>query len=241
MPSLLPEIRLLARAIKYRHKLDPAEIAFMLGTVKPGQTVLDLGAHKGAYAYWLAKAVGRAGKIVCVEPQQRLAESLRLVMARRPQVGVEWAAISDTTGTGTLSLRPDGSSHGASITGFADGEVGPTVEVPTTTLADLLDHHGADRLDFIKCDVEGHEGAVFAAAGEVIERCRPTILVECEERHAHGPHAGVSGLVRLFEPMGYRIRFVYNGSLHPVSEFDAATHQNYGQGEYANNFVLDPG
>ena len=237
---MIAELRLLARAIKYRSKLDPAEIAFMLGVVKPGQTVLDLGAHKGAYAYWLAKAVGKTGRVICVEPQQRLAEALQQVMAKRPQVRVEWAAISDTTGTGTLSLRPDGSSHGASITGFADGEVGPTVEVPTTTLADLLDRHGTDRLDFIKCDVEGHEGAVFAAAVEVIERHQPTILVECEERHAQGPHGGVSGLVRLFEPMGYRIRFFHGGSLHPVGEFDASTHQTYGKGEYANNFVLEP-
>ena len=41
-------VRLLARALKYRHKLDPAEIRALLANVHPGDTAIDLGAHKGA-------------------------------------------------------------------------------------------------------------------------------------------------------------------------------------------------
>lgn len=232
-------LRLLARAWKYRRKLDPAEVRFVLDTVKPGDRVIDLGSHKGAYTYWLAKAVGRSGRVVAVEPQKNLAERLGQLMEGSPNVGVKWAAISDTTGTGTLSLRPDGSSHGASINGFSDGNVGATVSVPTITLADLMIEQKLDRLDFIKCDVEGHEGAVFHASRAVIERERPTILLECEDRHAQGEHGGVAGLRRIFEPMGYRIRFFKGGTLLPMSEFDARRDQNYGHGEYCNNFVLD--
>lgn len=233
------QFRLLARAFKYRFKLDPAELSFLVSAVKPGMTTLDLGAHKGAYAYWLAKSVGPKGRVVCVEPQQRLAERLTAVMKPRKQVSVVWAAISDTTGTGTLSLRPDGSSHGASISGFSDGEVGDTVQVPTTTLADLMTAQRMPSLEFIKCDVEGHEGAVFAASMEVIRTHKPTILIECEDRHAQGEHGGVAGMVRLFEPEGYRIRFFMGGQLHPLDAFDATKHQRYGVGEYCNNFVLD--
>jgi len=39
--------------------------------------------------------------------------------------------------------------------------------------------------------------------------------------------------------MGYRIRFFKGGKLIPFSEFDASRDQNYGTGEYCNNFVLD--
>lgn len=233
------QLRLFARAIKYRYKLDPAELSYMLGAVRPGMTAIDLGAHKGAYAYWLARAVTGSGRVVCVEPQQVLAERLAEVMKPRRHVSVVWAAISDHTGTGTLSLRPDGSSHGASIAGFSDGNVGGTVQVPTTTLADLLENQGMASLDFIKCDVEGHEGAVFAASMDVIREHKPTILIECEDRHAQGEHGGVAGMVRLFEPEGYRIRFFMGGQLHPLDDFDATQHQNYGVGEYCNNFVLD--
>ncbi|MEO0629144.1 MAG: FkbM family methyltransferase, partial [Planctomycetota bacterium] len=170
-----------------------------------------------------------------------LAEKLTTVMAKRPQVSVTWSGISDTTGTGELSLRPDGSSHGASVAGFADGNVGATTDVPTITLAELLKQQNVDRLDFIKCDVEGHEGAVFAASMDVIREHSPTVLIECEDRHASEdtPHGGVAGLVGLFKPLGYRIRFFKGGELRPLSEFDASVHQDYGVGEYCNNFVLD--
>lgn len=232
-------LRLLARAWKYRRKLDPAEIRFVLDAVRPGDRVIDMGAHKGAYTYWLAKAAGPKGKVVAVEAQKNLADKLDSLFAKRESIGVTWAAISDTTGKGTLSLRPDGSSHGASVAGFSDGNVGDTVQVPTITLGDLMTQHGLSRLDFIKCDVEGHEGAVFFASRETIHAHRPTILMECENRHAQGEHGGVEGMRRIFEPMGYRIRFFSGGRLYPIEDFNAEIHQNYGQGEYCNNFVLD--
>lgn len=94
-------------------------------------------------------------------------------------------------------------------------------------------------LDFIKCDIEGHEIAMFAASMDVIREHKPTVLVECEEQHAKEGHGGVAALVGLFEPAGYRIRFFKGGELLPVEEFDAAVHQRYGAGEYCNNFVLD--
>lgn len=237
---LVQRIRLLARALKYRFREDPAEVKFLRRTVRPGWCTFDLGAHKGAYTYWLAAGVGRTGRVICVEPQRHLAETLQRVMRSCPQVSVKWAAVSDRTGTGTLSLRPDGSSHGASIAGFADGRVGATVEVPTVTLGDLVAEFNLSRLDFIKCDIEGHEGVVFAAAGEVIERFSPVILVECEERHAYGQHGGVAGLVRIFERHGYRVHFFLRGRLTPIEQFDPAVHQRCVDAEYVNNFVLEP-
>ena len=232
-------IRLLARALKYRYKLDPAEVRFLLDTVKPGDSVMDLGAHKGAYTYWIAKAAGTSGKVVAVEPQRNLADKLVRLMEAKPNIEVRWAAMSDSTGTGTLSLRLDGSSHGASINGFPDGEIGNTVEVPTITLADLMVEQKMDRLDFIKCDVEGYEGEVFAASTETITKYRPTILIEWDERLAKGEFGGIAGMRKIFEPLNYRMRFFRGGELRPLSAFDADKHQNYGHGEYCNNFVLD--
>lgn len=234
------QLRLLARALKYRYKLDPAEITRMLRTVRPGHCALDLGAHKGAYAYWLSRAVGRSGRVVCVEAQRHLAERLERVMRPCPQVEVHWNAVSSQTGVGKLSLRPDGSSHGAALGGFADGQTGAVVEVPTISLADLVARARLPSLDFIKCDVEGHEIAVFEAGASVIDRFRPTMLVECEERHSAGGRAGVAALAAIFEPLGYRISFFRAGGLRPLAEFDPDRHQRYGHGEYCNNFFLEP-
>ena len=39
-----------------------------------------------------------------------------------------------------------------------------TVRRPVTTLAELFDAQGVGRIDFLKVDVEGAEGEVFAGA-----------------------------------------------------------------------------
>lgn len=56
-----------------------------------------------------------------------------------------------------------------------------------------LDDIIKDDVGFIKIDVEGHELAVLKGATSLINRCRPVLLVECEERHSPG------GTERLFK------------------------------------------
>lgn len=243
MSTLKHRLRLLVRAWKYRVKLDPAELAFVRRSLSAGDTAIDLGAHKGAYTYWLAGSVGSKGTLVSIEPQQELAERLTSLVANRPQCNVRWAAISDEVGTGQLSVRGEtGPSHGASLTGFPDGNVGRVVEVPTVSLNSLAETYSLGHVDFIKCDVEGHEVAVFEASGEFLAKYRPTVLCEIELRHMKGDETRTS-LDRLrdcFEPLGYTTRYFKDGKLHPVSEFDAVRDQTYGQGEYCNNFVFEP-
>lgn len=236
---MLEQIRLGARAVKYRYKLDRAPISSLLKTVHRGDRCLDLGAHKGAYTHWLSKATGPTGRVVAVEPQPELAERLQSVMSGRPWVSVEWAGISDATGTGRLDIRGASASHGASLTGL-DGEVARTIDVPTYTVADVMGKHGLDGVEFIKIDVEGHEIATLTAAQEVLLEHRPTVLCECEARHHGGEVDGVAQLRDLFEPLGYRVTFFVGRERRPIDEFDAAVHQNYGVGEYCNNFWLEP-
>ena len=45
----IERIKLQLRANKYRYKDDIGGVDFILQTIKEGQTVLDIGAHKGGY------------------------------------------------------------------------------------------------------------------------------------------------------------------------------------------------
>jgi len=238
MSVLKERARLLHRALRYRYKLDPDEIRHTRRLVPPGGCVIDLGAHKGGYTYWIAKAVGAEGRVLAVEAQQRLAERLGVMFAGRPQVDPIWAAVAPVDGEIELSVRADGSSHGASIKGFGDEADSPTVKVPGLCIPTLAERAGR-RVDFIKCDVEGAEVDVFAAAGEVLERDRPSALVECETRHAsEGAGDPIAALAEIFTSRGYAAHCIFGRELVPIAEFDAARHQIYGRRPYGNNFLF---
>jgi hypothetical protein len=86
--------------------------------------------------------------------------------------------------------------HGTPVTGRsfltagADG-LGSNVEfadhlevlVRTDTLDRFCAANAIDRLDFVKADVEGAELRVLQGGADTIERFRPKLLLEIEERH----------------------------------------------------------
>jgi hypothetical protein len=126
-----------------------------------------------------------------------------------------------------------------------DGAGADSVSVPLATLDEELGEDGG-RVAFIKCDVEGHEAAVLAGAAGTIERARPAILVEVEERHHDRPLDQVLATV---VPAGYAAWAVTNGGLRPAEELDLerdhrAPLRAAGDGtpgpEYVNDFLLLP-
>src|SRR5271154_1923841 len=52
-------------------EFEPGEIAFVTRLLKPGMTVLDVGAHHGLYTLLASKRVGPEGKVFAFEPATR--------------------------------------------------------------------------------------------------------------------------------------------------------------------------
>ena len=82
-------VRMTYRAWRYRLFLDRFEIRFMRRHLAPGDVAVDIGAHKGAYAYWMNKAVAPHGRVVCFEPQQPLVAYLNRMKTAVPMKQLE--------------------------------------------------------------------------------------------------------------------------------------------------------
>jgi FkbM family methyltransferase len=154
----------------------------------PGSTFVDLGANEGYFTVIGAKLCGASGRVVAVEPQERLlpviAENLRLN-------GVNWAnvlnvAVTDTPGVATIQLTPD-TNNGASGLHRATKYRLPTQPVATRTLAQVLNDEGLARVDLMKVDIEGFEYEALLGSPEVFAQHRvralalelhPTILTK---------------------------------------------------------------
>lgn len=148
----------------------------IIGLVKPGMTVLDVGAHCGYFSVLLADLVGPSGKLLSFEPNPPMAELLRRTIAVNGFDGrttVYELALGDANGSATLDV-PKNEPKNAHV---VKGAVGPgMVEVPLRRADDIADALDAD---FIKIDAEGAEQAIWKGLNGVLSRNRPlTILLE---------------------------------------------------------------
>jgi len=69
------------RVWRYRLRTEKDDIRFLLNKDLKGDTVIDIGANKGIYSYWMSKKVGEEGKVVAFEPQPKLMDHLTQLKA----------------------------------------------------------------------------------------------------------------------------------------------------------------
>lgn len=246
---MLQRIKYLYRAWRYRYKVDPAEIRYIRANLSRGDTVIDIGAHKGAYSYWMQRAVGKEGKVIAFEPQGKLYDYLSHTfrMMGYDYVRLEHKGLSSQPGIADFYIpeTASGSSPGARINSIKEPDRQVRTEsIAITTLDEYAQQHHLQPA-FIKMDVEGHEWDVIKGGKNILNTYHPTILMECENRHLSG--RAVSDVIQLMEDLGYEGRFFLNGKLIPVAQFDASIHQKQVDGSfweapgYVNNFVFEAG
>lgn len=229
-----------ARGFRYRVKgLPEPEMRLLPWLVDPERTALDIGAHRGAYVSELLKL---CADIVAVEPIPVLADFTQRLY---PKVRVVRAVASDLEGE--LELRIPDIAWGlasAAPENRLSNLPGKTIKVPATT----IDRLATAPVGFIKIDVEGHELSVLRGGFATLERDRPVLLIEAEERHH--PDA-VASIRALLEPLGYQGLFLDEGRLVSIRNFDVARDQGFTEADeaallrdskigrrYINNFIF---
>jgi FkbM family methyltransferase len=144
--------------------------------LRPGATVLDVGANVGYYALLAAREVGPDGRVIAFEATPavaaRLAENVKLNALGN--VTVVHAAVCDRAGEIEFRLQDD-DSEGNSLVNFATDW--PTVKVPAVSLDDYAAAHNIDRVDVMKVDVEGAEPMVLAGAKRLLSGPTPPVLI----------------------------------------------------------------
>jgi len=160
------------------------EAPVFLGGLKPGMTVVDVGAHVGYYAVQAAQRVAPSGRVVAFEPDATNRELLaRNIKANGcPNVEVVAAAIGDRQGAGRLSCEVlnRGGHHFVELEGIPHLGVGTECrEVPLTTLDASLDALGVSAIDALKIDVEGAEYLVWQGMSRLLAgQCVKSVFIE---------------------------------------------------------------
>jgi FkbM family methyltransferase len=235
--------RFLYRAFNTRYRRQRRELKASLSALGKGDVAVDVGANKGAYLYWLRRAVGPAGRVFAFEPQKRLALYLRSVTSdmKWRNVLVRDCALSDSSAVRTLHIPGKGDSPGASLeTAILGTSRCRSEPCETDTLDNQLGGEGPVTL--MKVDVEGHELPVFRGAARTLARDGPALLFECEARHL--TDHSMQDVFSFLNGFGYSGSFFSSQGLLPVDRFDPSVHQRRTAGRfwaargYCNNFLF---
>jgi FkbM family methyltransferase len=157
---------------------EPWLTVFMARRIKPGMSVLDVGANHGYYTMLFADLVGPEGKVAAVECNPNLCQLLRrsiMVNGFSSRVELLEQAAMDREGSVTIYIDPTEPKNARVIGGheaFASG----AVSVRGGALANDL--KAWKKLDFVKIDIEGSEEAAVAGLWPMIKRDKPDMLLE---------------------------------------------------------------
>ncbi|MFT7156477.1 MAG: FkbM family methyltransferase [Parvicella sp.] len=191
---------------------------FLEKIIKKDDVCIDIGANLGYISVVLSKQVGDKGKVYAVEPVKPMLAVLKKNTKGMKNVEILPYALGSENKPiklGNDSVERDGfiasGSHfvldkNTAQTETADVEFDAEMRIGTELFADL------DRLDFIKCDIEGYEIIVLPQLEPVIMKFKPTVLVECDGENR-------IKLMQFFKERGFEALVLDGeGKLHPAKE-----------------------
>lgn len=175
---------------------EPFKTRAYLDTLRPGDVVIDVGAHVGYYALLASAVVGAEGQVMAFEPRplnfgflERHIRLNRVGNIRLWEAGVSndsgRSRFETRTGTGTGRLSREGD-----------------INVRTVRLDDLFLRGDLPHPDFMKIDVEGGEMAVLEGSMQLIRQTRPTLLVATHGREMH------DNVTTFLDALGYEYRIL---------------------------------
>ena len=205
-----------------RGHYERAELDFIRRAVKPGDHVIDLGAHVGFFAVHMAALVGPNGTVTAFEPFEENAVLLERSIRENHfegRIRLERAAVSRASGPIGLAFAAETLNSGGAFLAASASVPGHAVRQVRAVALDDLDL--PQPVAFIKMDVEGAEPLALEGAAKLLNRHRPTILSEL-----HGPQLArvsgttVDGFLRDLRALGYIVFRLEGGRRGP--ELDSA-------------------
>jgi FkbM family methyltransferase len=208
--NYLPEPLLKSvRALHYSNSLKKYSLESepdLLGCrelIKPGDTVLDVGANIGVYTRFCSEFVGPTGQVFSLEPVPETFSYLdnNVRSLKLDNVKCFNFAASDHDSDSDAMTVPEYRDGGSNLYESTLSSTG-NVQVKVTTLDTLFPDLSPQ---FIKCDVEGHEIACIRGAMDMIRRCRPNWMVEVSKNETF----------ELFQSMNYAAFSYEGGAFRP--------------------------
>jgi FkbM family methyltransferase len=205
---------------------EGAELRFIESFLRPGDLVLDVGAHVGLFSLASSARVGPTGEVHSFEPAPPNFASLECNVRLNHLQNIRLNPVAVGTSDEVVEIgRPREDFDGAQTSGaFTVGGPEDRVEVEMIDLARYVrDRLGDKRIRLVKVDVEGFEPQVLEALDESMQTGSPQALllevnVPALQLHGHD----VESVARPLKRNGYSLfRLTHRRRLRPCKRLPA--------------------
>ena len=218
--------------VQWMTKKLEKEVVYAEQLVRRKRRFLDIGSNLGTYSYHYRNTFQN---IDAFEPQAELSAGLKAI--NNIKITVHDCAVSDREGQLKLFIPV---THGRRMSSLASLREGDGCFEEHLVEVRSIDSFGFDDVDLMKIDVEGFEQSVLFGAVETIEKTRPVLIIEIEQRHLQ---TKIEEVFKFILNLGYQGFFFQNDVLIPLEEFSYEKNQkpfleNVNTSSYVNNFIF---
>ena len=204
--------------------------------IRQGDTVLDIGANIGFHARLLGELVGSTGSVFAFEPSAENYRRLVHTCRKRPQIIPVQAAASDQNGY--LQLW-EASHLNVDHRMYPTDSHQPSQPVKALRLDDYVPD--AERVTFIKLDVQGYEVQVIMGMLRILSKASRLVMI-CEYWPSSLRTAGydTKALLGLFDQQGMGVKVIWRKDMHITDEVYLSNLNLADDSAYCNLLVFAP-
>ncbi len=170
---------------------------FIKRIIKPDFVVIDIGANLGYFAKNFARLANK-GKVIAIEPLPQFHAILNHFIGHQENVELHNVALGKEAGSITMVLPETNGMLRTGLPHIIRPEENSTTErtqiVQMVNTTDFF--HTFERIDYIKCDIEGHEWEVFELLATILQDKRPIVQLEIDPKNEYN-------LFHLFNALNY--------------------------------------
>lgn len=198
---------------------EKENIDFLKRTVRPGMTVIDIGAHLGLVSTIAGKIVGSSGRVYAFEPTQFTFKILSRVMKINKLMTTVRCinkVVSNINGNVEFFIDENKGSNSNSMVTRADKKR-MKVSCASVTLDSFIAEERIAQLDFLKIDVEGAELSVLEGGLNVFKQFKPNVVLAIHPVLIQNNGSTLIELYSFIKSINYLI--YYNGQELGANEF----------------------
>lgn len=174
------------------------KLEYFVETIKPGDRIIDVGAHLGFYSLLFCSVIGSEGFVHAFEPYIENACWLHqsIDANKYENIRVYLSALSDSNRIAKFNIQTKESTGGGSIaTKLKIHEKDSVNYVSVQKLDDYIDIIGP--VDYIKIDVEHEDLRTLRGATKFLEKFKPTVIMDM--------HCQEDEIINFFHDIGYDV------------------------------------